>query len=121
MNTSMIGCDVWSPAMPDGGRRDYDRDWLFHALNDLKDQMIGQHQRIRSDMNAGFGERQVALEVHRTKDKVDSVEERVLVIETSRRFEEAQAVKRSAWAGILAAAGLTGLMQVIKAVWHLGQ
>lgn len=95
-------------------------DWLFQRLNALEDQMREQHQRLRSDMNAGF--MKVA---HEISERVSPIERRaedhsgrLIVIETERRAEAAQSMKRGAWAGILAATGLQACLKMFEHWWH---
>lgn len=94
-------------------------EWLFQRLNDLENQMRDQHQRLRSDMNAGFtrvtheiGERVSPLE-RRAEDHSG----RLLTIEVERRAEAQQALKRGTWAGVLAGAGITGVFKVLEHWW----
>ena len=94
-------------------------DWLFHRLNTLEDQMREQHQRLRSDMNGGF-----ATLAHEIGERIAPIERRsedhsgrIIVIETERRAEAAQAIKRGTWAGILAATGVQASLKVLEHWW----
>lgn len=91
-------------------------DWLFNRMNALEEQMREQHQRLRSDMNAGF--EKVSHDLRQTVISMTPTcrahGERLLVIETERGIEKSQALKRGTWAGLAAASGFTILWEVIK-------
>lgn len=94
-------------------------DWLFQRLNSLEDQMRDQHQRLRSDMNAGFAKlsHEVGERVQPLERRAEDHSGRIIVIETERRAEAAAAVKKGALAGILAASGLQAAMKVLEHWW----
>ena len=96
-------------------RRHLPADWLFNELSMLKDETKERHERLRGDMKSGFDLLVVKLDQHAKDDA--AVEKRVTIIETQRTDEEKQAVRRGTWAGILAAAGLTGALKAIEHLW----
>ena len=102
--------------MPNDDLDRRETDWLFQRLNTLEDQMREQHQRLRSDMNAGF--MQVTHEVRvgfvSTDERLKDHGDRILVIETTRMMERREAGKRGTWAGIAAASGLTVIWELLK-------
>lgn len=90
-------------------------DWLFETLSDIKAQEVRHSAELRAEMRDGFKALSAAFEAHEGQDR--KVADRVLVIETQRADEAKAAIKRGAWAGIVAAAGLTGLIQIGKALF----
>ena len=91
-------------------------DWLLNRLDVIEAQMREQHQRLRSDMNAGF--LSLTTEMRNTVAAMTPTcvahGDRLLVIETERKIEAGRAMKRGTWAGLAAAAGLTGLIKIIE-------
>jgi hypothetical protein len=90
--------------------------WLEKRLDAIELQMTEQHQRLRSDMYAGFDKVAAKLDQHADDDA--KVANRVLVIETNIAAEERQAVKRGTWAGLLAAFGLTAGWELVQKIWR---
>lgn len=90
--------------------------WLLQVLAQLRDDMRDQHARLRSDMTLGFNA--LREELRRHDDDYNTLASRVTVIETERRSEEKLAVKRGTWAGLLASAGLTGIVALLR--WLAG-
>lgn len=88
---------------------------FFERMQQSDDRQIEAHQRLRKSMEDGFALLRTELHEHSKEDRL--VADRVLVIETQRADEAKAAVKRGAWAGILAAAGLTGVVELGKALF----
>ena len=78
---------------------------FFETINQLRKDFQESHGRLRRDMTEGFADLSSKLDVH-AKDDQD-VADRVLVIETERKGEQSQSMKRGTWAALLGAAGLT--------------
>ena len=74
-----------------------------------------KHASLRQSMEEGFRDLECKLENHIKDD--DTVADRVLVIETERKEEARQIVKRSGLLALLASAGLTGVIRIIEKVW----
>lgn len=94
-------------------------DWMWNQLNAMRDDMKEQHQRLRSDMHAGFDKlsHEIRERVNPLERRAEDHSGRLIVIETERRSEAAQALKRGTWAGLLAAVGFQALMKVIEHWW----
>lgn len=75
-------------------------------------QMIGS---LNVSMQAGFRDLSAQLDAHAEEDR--RVANRVLVIETNIAAEERQSIKRSTWAGLLAATGMTAAIELAKELW----
>ena len=86
--------------------------WLHEELRSLRQDMTVLHQTTRAELQ-GLGQQILAkLESHAEDDRL--VANRVLVIETQRSEEAKQSMKRGTWAGILAAGGITGTVEIVK-------
>lgn len=85
---------------------------FFEAMRQLNDKIDTKHTSMHNRLDDHFNRLDQKLERHE-RDDLD-VAKRVTVIETERKDEQQQAVKRSVWTGILAAAGMTGLMDAAK-------
>lgn len=87
---------------------------FFEAIQQIRDQIEAKHASMRQYV----GERADAIEAtmveHSKEDRL--VADRVLVIETQRADEAKAAMKRGAWAGMIAAAAMSGAIQAIKAL-----
>ena len=94
------------------------RTWLWDTMTGMRDEMAAQHGRLRSDISAGAD--RLRMEIREVSEKVDTLSRAVVRIEAQRELEEKQSVRRGAWAGILAAAGLTALWELIKSWVHKG-
>jgi hypothetical protein len=92
------------------------RTWLWDTMTSMREEMTAQHGRLRSDISAGAD--RLRQEIREVSDKVDTLSKAVVRIEAQRELEEKQSVRRGAWAGILAAAGLTALLEGFKAWFH---
>lgn len=94
-------------------------DWLFQRLNALEDKMSDQHRRLRDDMSNGFTKlsHEIVERVTPLERRAEDHSGRIIVIETERRAEAAQSVKRGALAGVLAATGLQATMKVLEHFW----
>jgi len=80
-------------------------DWLYEELRDLREQHREAHARLRTDMNAGFAA--MTQEMRWRSERLDDHSQRLVIIETERKGEQSQAMKRGTWAALLGAAGLT--------------
>ena len=85
---------------------------FFEAINQLRKDFAEAHARLRTDMTAGFGDLSSKLDAHAKDDQ--AVADRVLVMETERKGEQSQAMKRGTVAALLGAAGLTGAWEGFK-------
>lgn len=90
-----------------------ERDWLYEMLEGMRQDQRDGLAQLRLDMNKGFD--QLWGEAKIQNGRVRTSEERLTVIETERRQEDKLAAKRGAVAGIVASAGLAGLIEAIKA------
>jgi cell division septum initiation protein DivIVA len=99
--------------------------WLYNELQSLRTEVREQHQRLRSDMNAGF-----ALISNDCKKCTQLYGTRLTVIETERTIEQREQSKtealharqvaaRGTVAGAIAAAIVTGIWSAV--LWILGQ
>jgi hypothetical protein len=102
------------PAMSDA--TDLPPGWLFDKLDQLSEQMTSQHSRLREDMHVGFDKLREEMRVQ--NGRVTETVHRVTVLETRSEDDRAAASRRGTWAGIVAAAGLTGLLEGIRALWR---
>ena len=91
--------------------------WLYEELTAWRRETTEQHQRLRTDMNMGFDRIRAELIV-RQDQLIQDHGDRLLVIETQRTVEAQQTIRRSTWAGMLAAAVLTALMKLVELIWH---
>lgn len=87
---------------------------FFEAHQQIMQEMQRLHVRQREHIDAKVAEVRESLDDQAKEHRM--VERRVTIIETQREDEAQQAVKRSTWAGLLAAAGLTGVVELVK-VW----
>lgn len=90
-------------------------DWLFDSINRLEQTEIRHAAELRAEMQRGFQKLEDALTKHEQDDK--EVADRVLMIETERAMEAKQATKQGMWAGLLAAAGISGAIEAAKHLW----
>lgn len=90
---------------------------FFDAVQTLRDQIDDRHKSLRASMEHSFDTLTQKLDAHIKDD--NAVAGRVLVMETERKGEAAAATKRGTIAGIVAAAGLSGLLEIAKAIWKL--
>ncbi len=89
-----------------------DHGWIYEALERLRSDMTNQHTRLRDDVNRGFDGMRLGMEGH--TDRMDEHSVRLTIIETERKGEAQRAMKHGTWAGILAAAGLTAVIDALK-------
>ena len=90
-------------------------DWLWNELNSLRGEIKDQHQRLRADMNGGFD--RLRTEMQFQNGRVSQNDTRITIIETQRAEEAKVIIKRSAWASLLAATGLTGVVEFVRHYW----
>lgn len=98
-------------------------DWILRLLEGIREdnratlvQLRSDMSQMRSDMNDGFERMRDEMQIQ--NGRVRKSEERILVIETERKEEDKQAVKRGVWTGIVASAGLTGILEIAKSIFH---
>lgn len=89
--------------------------WLAQAIQDLRGEVREGHHRLRADMNAGFEKLDTQIRIQ--NGRVNDAEDRLLVIETERRGEASEAIKKGTLAGLLGAGGLTGILEAIRRLW----
>lgn len=85
---------------------------FFEAMKQLREDSHESHKRLRETIEGGFEKVGERFDAHEREDRI--VANDVLIIKTQRQMEAAQALKRGAWAGIIAAAGLTGALEAVK-------
>lgn len=81
---------------------------LYEALRSLE-KSLGDKIDLRAN------QLEAKLDAHAADDLL--VANRVLVIETQRDEEKVAAVRRGTWAGIVAAAGVSGIWEVMRHWW----
>lgn len=84
--------------------------WLFDTLTSMRQEGQEQHQRLRSDVNAGFDK--LWEEMKSIRSDLSGTDKRLLVVETERGAEAKQAASKAGWVAFLAGAVLTLLMKV---------
>ena len=89
---------------------------FYEAAQKLHDQIDLRHKSLRDSMEHGFDTLTQKLDAHIKDDNV--VEKRVTIMETERRGEAAQMAKVGTVAGVLAAAGLSAVVEGLKAYWR---
>lgn len=87
---------------------------FYERMQQSDSAQIDAHARLRKSMEEGFALLRHELIEHSKEDRL--VADRVLVIETQRADEAKATMKRGAWAGVLAAAALSGAIQAVKAL-----
>lgn len=88
---------------------------FFERMKQSDEATTDQHRRVRESIDALRDDIFARMDAHAAEDR--AVADRVLRIETQREMEAKAAIKHGAWAGILAAAGLTGLVEVGKTLF----
>ena len=86
--------------------------WMIEALHGQREEFLAAHGRLRQDIEQGFLELRNKFDAHESITR--ELQLALNTIATERRVEKEQLLKRGTWAGILAAAGLTGALEVIK-------
>ena len=86
--------------------------WLIERLDTLEQRLLEHSRAVRADMNIGF--RDLTLRLVAQDTEVQITRDRVLVIETERKEEAKQQVRRGTVAGIFSAAGLTAMWEIIQ-------
>ena len=84
---------------------------IFEAIQALRGEFMEGHQRLRTDMTNGFAALSTKFELHVKDDQ--AVENRVLIIETERKGEATQAVKRNALTSLLVSSGMVGAWKLM--------
>lgn len=93
-----------------------ERDWLYEMLEGMRQDQRDSLAQMRIDMNKGFDQMRDEMQIQ--NGRVRKSEDRLTIIETQRTEEDKQAVKRGVWAGLVASAGLTGVLKVLESVFH---
>lgn len=86
--------------------------FIYEIAQQLRDHIDAKHSSLRSSLESGFHDIAGRLDEHTKQDQ--AFYDRVLRIETEREIEKQQAIKRGAWAGILAAGGMEALIEGLK-------
>lgn len=89
--------------------------WLYDALQEIRAEVRDGHHRLRQDMNAGFDK--IEDQVRFQNGRVGQVETRVTVIETERKTEDRQVIKKGTLAGLLGAGGVAGILEAVRSWW----
>lgn len=89
-----------------------ERDWLYEMLDGLRKDQREQATQFRLEMNAGLEGMRGELRVQ--NGRVRQTEDRLTVIETERREEDKQAVKRGVFTGLVASTGLTVVIKLAE-------
>jgi hypothetical protein len=97
---------------PAGGGHPMPIAWLEYQFESMRDDVKDRHDRLRADMQANFTALGMKFDHHVEDDNL--LENRVLVMETERKGEKAEASKKGAIMGIIAATGLTVVWELIK-------
>jgi ABC-type uncharacterized transport system ATPase subunit len=97
---------------------DKDRKLLFmlEHLQGLREEMSAQHQRLRSDVNAGF--QGATHEVQQLRTDMTTVKLDVNTLRTVREIEQQYSTRRATWAGLLAGFIFSVLMKLGDWLWH---
>lgn len=88
---------------------------FYDAIQKLRDHLDAKHTSLRESMEDGFARLDAKLDQHAKDDSL--VANRVLVIETQRKEEASQVMRRSTWMALIAAAGLTAVWDLVKSLW----
>ncbi len=89
---------------------------FFEAFQQLLDKIDVKHASMRQYVGDRADKLEAIARAHSIDDAAQfkAINDRVLVIEIERSGEKAQAVKHGTWAGIVAAATLTSLIEGLK-------
>ena len=90
--------------------------WVYEVLQNIRDEMTGQHQRMRTDMNAGFDK--MELKIDRAgrdlSEKYEAMKLDVERIKTTREVESQYTGRVAAVVAFL----VTVLIEGVRMVWH---
>lgn len=86
---------------------------FYERMQQSDDKFQESHRRLRELIEESVRDLKLEMAQHAKDDAV--VEKRVTIIETQRAEEAKVAMKHGAWAGVIAAAGLSGAIQLVKA------
>lgn len=92
----------------------HDRRRTGGGLLDLRKEMRDGNDRLEEKIESTAARLEEKLEGH-AKARGE-LSDRVLMIETERRLEEKQAVRKGAWAGIVGAAVVTFLFRLLESI-----
>lgn len=88
---------------------------FFDRMNQSDEKQTEAHSKLRTSMEEGFAALREELVDHAKEDRL--VADRVLVIETQRADEAKAAMKRGAWAGVVAGAAISTLWKLVDHLW----
>lgn len=94
-----------------GQRRTMDA-WLYDHIEAVRSDFREAHKRLRGDLTDQLSRLERKFDEHAAQAR--RIETSLTVIQTERDMEERLHTRRGAWAGIVAAAGLTGLIETAK-------
>lgn len=89
-----------------------EQDHLYNMVEGIRNDQREQFAQMRAEVNAAL--ERIRDEMAIQNGRVRTSENRLTVIETSRTAEDKQAMKTGAWTALVASAGLTGLIEVVK-------
>ena len=89
---------------------------FYDAMQVIRDLIDTRHKSMRELIESRIEQLTHAMADHVHVD--DLVEHRVTIIETQRTEEAKQSMKRGAWAGFWAAAGITTLLELMRVIFH---
>ena len=102
--------------MPDDTQSGISQRQFYDAMQAIRDLIDTRHKSMRELIESRIEQLTHAMAEHVHAD--DLVEHRVTIIETQRGEESKQSVKRGAWAGFWAAAGITTLLELMRVLFH---
>ena len=89
---------------------------FFERMQQSDDKHLDAHRRLRDSLEEMRKELSVKMDAHAADDahQFKALGDSVLVMQTERAGEKAQAVKRATLISLVAAGGLTGLLEALK-------
>lgn len=85
---------------------------FFATIEQLRRDMDDRHQRIRADILAGFEKLNTKAELHAVADQL--LGNRVTIIETERRSEAAESMRRSTWIAVVVSGAFTAFWAFVS-------
>ncbi len=94
-------------------------DWMWNEVNSLRTEITAQHRGLRSDMNAGFAKlsHDISERVSPLERRAEDHSTRLTIIETERKSEQAQAIKRGTYAAIIVTTSMQALWKILEHFW----
>lgn len=93
-----------------------EQDWLLKMLENIQRDHKESIATLRLEMKGDFDDVKGLL--REQNGRVGRVETRVTIIETERGQEDKQALKRGGAVAVAASAALTGIVEIVKAVFR---